>query len=159
MKILFLSDNFPPEVNAPASRTYEHCKEWVKQGIDVTVITCFPNFPEGKLYLGYRNKLIQKEVIDGIQVIRIWSYITSNEGFIRRTMDYISFGIFSFSIGLFIRNDLIVATSPQFFTALFGRKLAFWRRKPWVMEVRDLWPESIKNVGALKDGISFIFAA
>ena len=46
-KILFLTDNFPPEVNAPASRTYDHCKEWVKSGADVTVITCFPNFPQG----------------------------------------------------------------------------------------------------------------
>ena len=57
MKILFLTDNFPPEVNAPATRTYEHCKEWVKQGEEVTVITCTPNFPQGKVYTGYRNRL------------------------------------------------------------------------------------------------------
>ena len=60
-KILFLTDNFPPEVNAPASRTYDHCKEWVKSGADVTVITCFPNFPQGHVYDGYKNKLWQKE--------------------------------------------------------------------------------------------------
>ncbi len=73
MKILFLTDNFPPEVNAPATRTYEHCKEWVKQGEEVTVITCTPNFPQGKVYTGYRNRLYQKEIMDGIRVIRIWS--------------------------------------------------------------------------------------
>ena len=66
MRILFLTDNFPPEVNAPASRTYEHCKEWVKAGADVTVITCAPNFPQGKVYEGYKNKLYQKEIIDVI---------------------------------------------------------------------------------------------
>ena len=65
MKILFLTDNFPPEVNAPATRTYEHCKEWVKQGEEVTVITCTPNFPQGKVYTGYRNRLYQKEIMDG----------------------------------------------------------------------------------------------
>ena len=91
MKILFLTDNFPPEVNAPATRTYEHCKEWVKQGEEVTVITCTPNFPQGKVYTGYRNRLYQKEIMDGIRVIRIWSYITANEGFLKRTLDYINF--------------------------------------------------------------------
>ena len=151
MKILFLSDNFPPEVNAPATRTYEHCKEWVRCGAEVTVITCVPNFPQGKVYEGYRNKLYQSEIIDGIRVIRVWSYITVNEGFLKRTLDYISFSVSSFFVGLFQRTDIIIATSPQFFTALSGRTLAFWKRKPWIMEVRDLWPESIKTVGAMKD--------
>ena len=73
MRILFLSDNFPPEVNAPATRTYEHCREWVKHGVEVTVITCVPNFPQGKIYEGYRNALVQHEVIDGIKVVRVFS--------------------------------------------------------------------------------------
>ena len=72
MKILFITDNFPPEVNAPATRTFEHCKEWVKKGDEVTVITCAPNFPKGKVYEGYKNKLFQKEEIKGIKVIRVW---------------------------------------------------------------------------------------
>lgn len=151
MKILFLTDNFPPEVNAPASRTYEHCKEWVKEGVEVTVITCVPNFPQGKVYAGYKNKLYQEEVMDGIKVIRVWSYMAANKGFLRRILDFISFSVTSFVVGLFQKADLIVATSPQFFTALSGRTLSFWKRTKWVMEVRDLWPESIKTVGALKD--------
>ena len=153
MKILFLTDNFPPEVNAPATRTYEHCAEWVKHGAEVTVITCAPNFPKGKVYPGYKNKLIQKEIVDGIKVIRVWTYIAANEGFFKRTLDYISFSVSSFIAGLFVSADLIVATSPQFFTALSGRTLSFWKRKPWVMEVRDLWPESIKTVGAMRDNL------
>lgn len=153
MRILFLTDNFPPEVNAPATRSYEHCKEWVQRGIDVTIITCFPNFPQGKIYKGYKNKLYQSEFIDGIQVIRVWTYITANEGFIKRTLDYISFSVSAFIAGLFQKTDIIIATSPQFFTALSGRTLSFWKRKPWIMEVRDLWPESIKTVGAMNDNI------
>ena len=86
MKILFLTDNFPPEVNAPASRTYEHCVEWVKQGVDVTIITCNPNFPTGKLFPNYKNRLYNAEQIEGIKVIRVWSYITQNEGLIKRTL-------------------------------------------------------------------------
>ncbi|ANT65153.1 glycosyltransferase family 4 protein [Prosthecochloris sp. CIB 2401] len=151
MKILFLTDNFPPEVNAPATRTYEHCREWVKQGVEVTVITCAPNFPQGKVYDGYRNRLFQREEMDGIQVVRVWSYITANEGFLKRTVDYISFGVSSFIAGLFHDADLVVATSPQFFSAMSGRTLSWIKRKPWVMEVRDLWPESIKHVGGMQD--------
>lgn len=153
MRILFLTDNFPPEVNAPASRTYDHAREWVKSGHSVTVITCFPNFPKGKIYDGYKNKLYQKERIDGIEVIRVWSYITANKGFFKRTLDFISYSVTSFFAGLFVNTDVIVATSPQFFTALSGRTLAFFKRKPWIMEVRDLWPESIKTVGAMKDNL------
>ena len=153
MRILFLTDNFPPEVNAPASRTYEHCKEWVKAGADVTVITCAPNFPQGKVYEGYKNKLYQKEIIDGIKVIRVWTYIVPNKGFLKRTIDYISYSVSAFIAGLFVSTDVIIATSPQVFTALAGRVLSKWKRKPWIMEVRDLWPESIKTVGAMKDNL------
>ncbi|GGK07029.1 glycosyltransferase family 4 protein [Parabacteroides faecis] len=153
MKILFLTDNFPPEVNAPATRTFEHCRQWVLDGIDVTVITCFPNFPQGKVYRGYKNKFCQSEIIDGIHIIRVWTYITANKGFVKRTLDYISFSVSAFITGLFQKTDLIIATSPQFFTALAGRTLSFWKGKPWIMEVRDLWPESIKTVGAMNDNI------
>ncbi len=151
MRILFLTDNFPPEVNAPASRTYDHVREWKKAGHEITVITCAPNFPKGKVYDGYKNKLYQTEMMDGIKVVRVWTYIAENKGFLKRTLDYISFSISSFFAGLFQKADIIIATSPQFFTALSGRTLSFWKRTPWIMEVRDLWPESIKTVGAMKD--------
>jgi glycosyltransferase involved in cell wall biosynthesis len=157
MRLLFLTDNFPPEVNAPANRTYEHCKEWVKSGIDVTVITCAPNFPKGEVYPGYKNKFIQKEVMDGIKVIRVWSFITANEGFVKRIFDYISYAFMAFWTGLFIKTDLIIATSPQFFTAVSGCSLAFFKRKKWVMEVRDLWPESIVAVGAMDKNLFIKF--
>ena len=129
MRILFITDNFPPEVNAPATRTYEHCREWVKQGADVTVITCFPNFPQGKVYEGYKNKFFQKEVVDGIKVIRTWSYITSNAGFVKRTLDYISFAFMSFWFSLFIKTDIIIGTSPQFFVALSAYCSSIFKRK------------------------------
>ena len=118
MKILFLTDNFPPEVNAPASRTYDHVREWHKAGHEVTVITCAPNFPKGRVYEGYKNKLYQTEWMEGIKVVRVWSYIAANKGFLKRTLDYISYSVTSFLAGLFQKTDIIIATSPQFFTAL-----------------------------------------
>lgn len=157
MKLLFLTDNFYPEFNAPATRTYEHCKEWVRQGAKVTVVTGVPNFPEGKIFNGYKNKLYQTEAMDGIRVIRVWTYIAANKGFVKRIIDFTSFMMTSFMVGLFVKTDLIIATSPQFFTAVSGRWLAFWKRKKWVMEVRDIWPESIKAVGAMKANMVFRF--
>ena len=151
MRILFITDNFPPEVNAPATRTYEHCREWVKSGAEVTVITCTPNFPQGCVYDGYKNRLFQREKISGINVLRVWSYITRNEGFIRRSLDYFSFAVGSFFAGLAAKADIIVATSPQFFTTLSACFLSKIKKKPWVFELRDLWPESIKTVGVIAD--------
>ncbi len=150
MNILFITDNFPPETNAPATRTYEHCSEWIKAGATVTVITCAPNFPKGKVYEGYRNRLYQQETIDGIRVIRVWTYITANEGFAKRVLDYLSFAFSSFVAGLFQKADIIIATSPQFFTTWAGFALSRLKRKPWIFELRDLWPESIRTVGAME---------
>jgi len=150
--ILFLTDNFPPEVNAPASRTFEHCREWVREGAQVTVITCAPNFPKGAVFEGYRNRLWQSETVDGIRVIRVWSYITANEGFVKRILDYLSFMVTATVAALFVRRvDVVVGTSPQFFTACAAWATGLFKRRPWVFELRDLWPESIKAVGAMKD--------
>lgn len=152
MHILFFTDNFPPEVNAPATRTFEHCREWVRAGHRVTVITCAPNFPQGRVHPGYRNRLWQWETIDAIDVLRVWSYITSNEGFLKRTIDYASFMMTSAPASLFVRNvDLIVATSPQLFAPCAALASGFIKRRPYVFELRDLWPESIKAVGAMRN--------
>jgi hypothetical protein len=152
MHILFLTDNFPPETNAPATRTYEHTREWVKAGHHVTVITCAPNFPKGQVFAGYRNRLWQRETIDGIQVIRVWSFITANEGFLKRTLDYMSFMVTGFLASLFVRKvDVVIGTSPQFFTVCAAYVTSLFKRVPWVFELRDLWPESIRAVGAMGD--------
>ena len=151
MHILFLTDNFPPEVNAPASRTHEHAKVWVEQGHDVTVITCTPNFPYGKVFDGYSNRLWQREYIDGIKVIRVWTYITENKGFSKRILDFMSFMFASFFAAMFVRRfDVVIGTSPQFFTACSGLMVGLVRRKPFVFELRDLWPETIKVVDTSK---------
>jgi len=153
--ILFLTDNFPPETNAPASRTYEHAKRWVREGHRVTVITSFPNFPDGKIFHGYKNRLRQKEMIDGIEIIRIWTYITANEGFIKRSLDQLSFGIGLVFAGLIApRPHVVVGTSPQFFTVVGGYVLSRLISRPFVFELRDLWPDSITAVGAMRE--SFI---
>lgn len=151
MHVLFLTHYFPPEGNAPASRTYDNCKRWVQSGHDVTVITGVPNVPDGIIYEGYRNKIWQWESKDSIRVLRVWTYIAPNKGVVRRIANYLSFMISSLQ-GIFVREiDIVVATSPQFFCAVGGYLLSYLKRVPFVMEVRDLWPESIMAVGVLKN--------
>lgn len=152
MRILFLSHYFPPEVNAPASRTFEHCRHWVDQGHEVTVVTCVPNHPRGRVYEGYKNKLKSLENIEGIRVIRLWTYITANEGFLKRTLGYISYmAAVTLYIPFLPKSDVVLSTSPQFFNGLAGYLVSRLKRIPWVLEIRDLWPESILAVGAIKN--------
>ena len=152
MKILFLSHYFPPEVNAPATRTYEHCKRWVEQGHDVTVISCVPHHPMGKAYPGYKNSLFQVEDKDGIRAIKVLTYITANEGFVKRTFNYVFYMFMVILLAPFTgRTDVVISTSPQFFNGLAGYIVSRLKRKPWVLEIRDLWPESILAVGAINN--------
>ena len=152
MHILFLSDNFPPEVNAPASRTYEHCRLWAQAGHQVTVITCAPNFPKGQLFPGHKNALWQTEMMDGIRVVRVWSYITAETGMRARFMDYNSYVVMAGVASLFVgRVNVVVGTSPQFFTAIGAWIIGMVKRSPWVFELRDIWPESIKAVGEMQN--------
>lgn len=151
MHILFLTDNFPPEVNAPASRTFEHCREWVRLGHRVTVITCAPNFPKGKVFDGYRNRLWQCEEMAGIKVIRVWTFITRNKGFLLRVADYVSFMISAIIAAMFVRKvDVVIGTSPQFFTSCAAFVTGLLKRRPWIFELRDIWPESIRAVTAMR---------
>lgn len=153
MKILFLTDNFPPETNAPALRTFEHARVWVESGHRVTVITCVPNFPTGRVHEGYRNVPYSVEEMDGVRVVRVWTFVAANEGLFRRSFDYLSFMLSSFPAALMQeRPDVIVGTSPQLLTPVSAWAAARLRRVPFVFELRDLWPESIAAVGAVSEG-------
>lgn len=153
MRILFFADNFKPETNAPATHIYERCRYWAAWGHQVTVVTGAPNFPEGRVYPGYKNRLRSVEIIDGIRVIRGWTYITANEGTLRRTLDYASFvpSAVLNTLGE-ERPDVVISSSPQLFTALAGVIYSKLRGVPHVFELRDIWPASIAAVSGLKPG-------
>ena len=155
MNILFLTENFPPETNAAASRVYERACYWVRWGHTVTVVTCAPNFPRGVLFDGYRNRWHQTEVIDGIRVVRVKTFIAANQGVVLRSLDFLSFGMCGLIAALFEpRPDVAVATSPQLFAAVAGYGVGALRRLPFVFELGDLWPASIAAVGAVQNTIA-----
>jgi len=152
MKILYVSQYFPPEMGAPSARVHELSREWVRMGHQVTVLTGFPNHPVGVVFPGYRGQMIRREAVDGIRVVRIPIYAAPNKAFFKRVLNYSSFWLSASTFGPFLteRPDVVVATSPQFLTAVAGLWLARLKRVPFVFEVRDLWPRSIVEVGAMR---------
>ncbi len=154
MQVLFFSHYYPPEVNAPASRTSEHCARWAAAGHDVTVVTCAPNCPDGVVFEGYQNRLRRQiEVVDGVRVVRVWTYVAPNSGTARRIANYVSYMLSAIWTCLWLpRPDVVIATSPQFFCGWAGVWASRLKRCPFVLEIRDIWPESIQAVGAMQGG-------
>ena len=156
MKLLFLTHYFPPEGNAPATRTWEHCRRWAAAGDDIAVVTGAPNVPVGVIYDGYRNPLFcDEEQMDGMRVLRVRTFIAANAGTAKRILNFLSYMISATLRSLFLEKpDAVIATSPQFFCGWAGVLVAKLRRVPLVLEIRDIWPESIVTVGAMKKGIA-----
>ena len=161
MRIVYFTHYYTPEGNAPATRVSSFAKRWVSAGHDVTVITCAPNVPHGRVYDGYRNRIWpQTESIDGVEVIRVWTWIAANKGVFGRVLNYMSYMVAAFLVSITIkRPDIFIATSPQFFCGWAGVLYACWtrwtswlsKRPRFVLEIRDLWPESIGAVRAIND--------
>jgi glycosyltransferase involved in cell wall biosynthesis len=155
MKILYVSQYFPPEMGAPAARAAELSKHWVQQGNEVSVLTGFPNHPTGVVPPAYRKKmrrLVACEHCEGVDVVRTWLLPFPNRRAYERMLNYSSFCVSAASTGLFLsRPDVVIATSPQLLVGLSGWWLARCKRIPFVFEVRDLWPESLAAVGVGKE--------
>ncbi len=116
------------------------------------MISCVPHHPMGKAYPGYRNRFLQTEYKDGIRAIKVLTYITANEGFVKRTLNYVFYMLMAIIVAPFLpRADIVISTSPQFFNGLAGYFVSRLKRCAWVLEIRDLWPESIVAVGAIKN--------
>jgi colanic acid biosynthesis glycosyl transferase WcaI len=151
MKILYISQYFPPEMGAPAARAAELSRHWADAGHDVTVLTGFPNHPTGVIPAEYRARFRQftvREQINGANIVRTWLLPFPNRKSYERMLNYTSFCLSAASTGLFLsRPDVVIGSSPQLLVALSAWWLAKWKRVPFVFEVRDLWPESLAAVG------------
>jgi len=153
MRILFLCQYFPPEMGAPAARTYEHARRWAQSGHQVTVVCGFPNHPEGVVPARYRGHALVRENYEGIEVLRCWLFATPNRGVIRRSLCFLSFMISAMFFGAFFSEpcDVVVATSPQLLCGLAGYVVAVLKGRPFVLEVRDLWPKQIIDLGVVRN--------
>lgn len=151
MKILYVSQYFPPEMGAPAARAAELSRHWANSGHDVSVLTGFPNHPTGVIPPEYRKRaqrLVAREDVNGVKVVRTWLLPFPNRKAYERMLNYSSFCVSAATTGLFVsRPDVVIGTSPQLLVGLSGLCIARAKRVPFVFEVRDLWPESLAAVG------------
>jgi glycosyltransferase involved in cell wall biosynthesis len=152
VKILYVSQYFPPEMGAPAGRVAELSRLWAEDGHEVTVLTGFPNHPTGIVPPEYRRRfrrLVARDTDHGVNVVRTWLLPFPNRKAHERILNYSSFCVSSATTGIFLnRPDVVIATSPQLLVGLSGWWLARCKRVPFVFEVRDLWPEALAAVGA-----------
>ena len=148
MKILFFSHYYTPEGNAPATRVSALCERWAQAGHDVTVVTCPPNVPNGIVYDGYVNRRTS-EVINGVKVERVKLYIAANKGAMKRMFNFVSYFLKALMAAMRLsKPDVVIATSPQIFCGYAGVWYKRLRGVPLVIEIRDIWPESMGAVGA-----------
>jgi glycosyltransferase involved in cell wall biosynthesis len=154
MKIAVYSHYYSPEIGAPSARFQDLTREWIRSGDSVQVFTCVPNHPAGVVYPGYRKRFYQREVLDGSEVHRVWTYVTPNKGFVKKTIGHVSF--WPSAIAASRRHmretpDVLIGTSPTFFAAMAADHVARVRKRPFIMEVRDLWPALFVELGVLKN--------
>lgn len=155
MRILFFCQYFPPEVGAPAARTHEHARRWVERGHDVTVICGLPNHPDGIVPPAYRVRWLYREELDGIRVLRCWFFVAPNRGVFKRCLSFLSFMISAIGFGIAATGkcDVVIGTTPQMLCALGGYFVACVKRRSFVLEVRDLWPKHIIDLGTITNPI------
>ena len=158
-KILFISHYFPPETGSASNRTYEHCRYWAKEH-DVTVITNFPNYPFGKIFRGYKNRQTKKEKLDDINIVRVLTFPRIKNTSFYRAVNNIWFMIAAVCYVILsrIEFDVVLATTPNFFCGLAGKYISKFRKKPFILEIRNLWPETLIAIGVIKNKnvISFL---
>src|SRR5438067_555346 len=153
VRILFLTQYYPPETGAPQNRISDWAVRLAARGHEITVLTAMPNYPGGKIFQEYRGRVLCEERRDGIRVLRTWIYATQSKDFIPRLMNYFSFAVSSVLLGIFKtgRQDVIVVESPPLFTGISGLVLRVLLRAKLVFNVSDLWPESAVALGVLKN--------
>ena len=155
MKVLVLTQYFLPEIGAPQVRFSSVVKELIKSGDEVEVVTALPNHPTGRIFSGYRGKFYMKEDWEGAKVHRVWVYAAIGGG-IKRLTNYLSFCLTSiWGLLKCRRPDVILVESPPLFIGITAVLFAKIWRRPFIFNVADLWPDSIKELGMMGDGLAF----
>jgi len=149
LKLLILSQYFPPETGAPQNRLFQLAKKLHSLGVEITVLTAMPNYPEMKIFDGYRGKCFHYEILDGLPVYRCWIYAGSSKSIVPRLLNYFSFVFTSFLTGIFRmgRFDFILCESPPLFLGISAYLISLFKGSKLIFNVSDLWPESAEKLG------------
>jgi glycosyltransferase involved in cell wall biosynthesis len=155
MRILILSQYYPPETGAPQNRLSDLSHRLQRLGHTVVILTALPNYPQGKIFEQYRHRIVLEEWTRGVRIIRTWIYATKKKQFLLRLLNYWSFVLFSFLIGILkvSRQDVVIVESPPLFLGFSGFLLSRCIGAKLVFNVSDLWPESAVAMGVLRNKV------
>jgi glycosyltransferase involved in cell wall biosynthesis len=157
MRILWIAQSFPPDLGALPARITEMANVWAAEGHHVTVLTAFPHHPLGQIPPQYRGKRVVREQWGKVDVIRCWLLAMPNRRMWQRTLCQVSFGVSALLFGFWRvgKPDVVVVSSPPFFTIPAAWLIARLKRRPFVFEVRDLWPAVFVEMGVMKRGLAY----
>lgn len=149
MRIILLTQYYPPEVGAPQNRLSNTARALQAKGAEVTVLTAMPNYPEMRVREGYRDRWTMEERIDGVRVVRCWLLVSTKRSLFWRLCNYFSFVFTSLVVGLWKleRSNVLLVESPPLFLGITAMLLARVKRAKLVFNVSDLWPESAVQLG------------
>ena len=153
MKIIILSQYFPPEVGAPQNRLYELAVRLNNKGAEITILTAMPNYPQMKIHNEYKGKFYKKEVLNEFTIHRCWIFCSKSKGIFKRLLNYFSFVFTSFFIGWFKlkKADYLFCESPPLFLGISAFLLKKLKGAKLIFNVSDLWPESAEKLGLIKN--------
>lgn len=153
MKLVILTQYFPPEVGAPQNRLYELAVRLKNKGIDITVVTAMPNYPAMEIQSDYKKKYFVKEDMNGLKIIRSYIYVSKSKSIVKRLLNYYSFVISSFIASCFYvkEHDYIICESPPLFLGKTGWLVSLIHRSKFILNVSDLWPESAEKLGLVSN--------
>src|SRR4029077_4990103 len=154
MRILILTQYYPPEIGAAQNRLSGLANFLKAAGHTVTVLTALPNYPKGKIYDGYKNRLMVSEIKEGITIIRTWLYTKQNLQFVGRLIHYLSFSILALLVSVFKvgRQDIVITECPPLFAGIAGWLISKMKKAKFALNVSDLWTDSAVDLGMLKNG-------
>jgi glycosyltransferase involved in cell wall biosynthesis len=147
MKLLFLTQYYPPETGAPQNRLHSLALNLIKVGFEVEVLTALPNYPKMEIFPEYRGIREMEETIDGVRVVRSSIYVTKDKGVAKRLMNYFSFVWTSMRSHKRLREaDYVLCESPPLFLGISALYLAWKLKAKMIFNVSDLWPESAEEL-------------
>lgn len=160
MKILILTQYFPPETGAPQNRLHDLAQKLQAKGEQVKILTAFPNYPQYEIFPDYKGSIYRKERLDGLQVYRSWIFVSRIKHFLFRLLNYFSFTFSSLLVGLIKTGpvDLIICESPPLFLGFTAVILKKWKRAKLVFNVSDLWPESAVKLGMVRNRMLIVLS-
>lgn len=153
MKLVILTQYFPPEVGAPQNRLYELAIRLKNKGVDVTVVTAMPNYPAMEIHEDYKRKYFVKEEMNGLKIIRSYIYVSKSKSIVKRLFNYYSFVVSSFIASCFYvkEHNYIICESPPLFLGKTGWLVSLIHRSKFIFNVSDLWPESAEKLGLVSN--------